>query len=65
MDNGAQARTEGLEAQRSVIGSMLLDERCVGEVMTLLCPDDFTDPTCRNTFEAIRRLRLEGRPSTR
>lgn len=62
MDNGAQARTEGLEAQRSVIGSMLLDERCVGEVMTLLCPDDFTDPTCRNTFEAIRRLRLEGRP---
>lgn len=62
MDDINLVRTEGVVAQRSVIGSMLIDDRCVGAVMSLMCPDDFTDPTCRNTFEAIRRLKLEGRP---
>lgn len=62
MGNNVLVRTEGLEAQRSVIGSMLIDDRCIGAVMTLMCPDDFTDPTCRNTFNAIRKLKLEGKP---
>jgi len=49
-------------AQLSVIGSMLIDERCVPLVLSKLAPDDFTDGACRSTFTAIRKLSLEGRP---
>ena len=62
MDELDLMATDGISAQRSVIGSMLIDDRCVGVVLSQLCPDDFTDPTCRNTFAAIRRLKLEGKP---
>ena len=49
-------------AQQSVIGSMLLDDRCVPLVISNLTEDDFLDPTCRNFFRAIRDLAREGRP---
>ena len=49
-------------AQRTVIGSMLIDDRCVPLVMSKLREEDFTDPTCRNFFRAIRELVLESRP---
>lgn len=50
------------QAQISVIGSMLIDERCVPLVLSKLTPDDFVDGTCKATFTAIRKLALEGRP---
>lgn len=56
------ALTGGLRAQRSVIGSMLIDERCVPLVLSRLNPGDFVDGTCRTTFSAIRKLVQEGRP---
>lgn len=56
------ALTGGLSAQLSVIGSMLIDERCVPLVLSKLAPGDFADGTCRATFSAIRRLAQEGRP---
>ena len=49
-------------AQQSVIGSMLIDDRCVPLVISRLRPDDFLDPTCRNFFRAIQKLAQEGRP---
>ncbi len=49
-------------AQRTVIGSMLIDGRCVPLVMSKLREEDFTDSTCRNFFRAIRELALENRP---
>ncbi len=52
----------GLEAQQAVIGSMLIDPRCVRAVMGAVQESDFTDGACRNTFSAIRRLLLAGRP---
>ena len=52
----------GAQAQMSVIGSMLIDERCVPLVLSKLAPEDFIDGTCRSTFTAIRRLVQEGRP---
>lgn len=52
----------GLEAQQSVIGSMLIDSSCVGAVMAAVKDSDFTDSACRNTFAAIRRLFLARRP---
>lgn len=53
---------QAYQAQLSVIGSMLIDERCVPLVLSKLSPEDFIDGTCRATFTAIRRLTREGRP---
>jgi len=62
MDKLDAALTGGLNAQLSVIGSMLIDDRCVPLVLSRLRPEDFVDGTCRTTFTAIRRLTQEGRP---
>lgn len=56
------ALTGGLRAQLSVIGSMLIDDRCVPLVLSKLTPGDFTDGTCRATFSAIQKLIQAGRP---
>lgn len=50
------------QAQLSVVGSMLIDERCIPRVLDQLRPADFLDGTCRSTFSAIRKLFREGRP---
>lgn len=55
-------QVDRLEAQLSVIGSMLIDEKCVGLVLSRMTEDDFTDGTCRATFRAMRKLFSEGRP---
>lgn len=62
MDKLDLALTGGLRAQLSVIGSMLIDDRCVPLVLPKLTPRDFTDGTCRATFSAIQKLIQEGRP---
>lgn len=49
-------------AQQTVIGSMLIDDRCVPLVLQKLTEADFIDPVCRNFFRVIRGLALEGRP---
>lgn len=53
---------QAYQAQISVIGSMLIDARCVPLVLSKLSPEDFIDGTCRATFTAIRKLAREGRP---
>lgn len=53
------------QEQLSVIGAMLVDDRCVPLVLSKLTPDDFIDPTCRNFFQAIRDVRLAGKPVDR
>lgn len=63
MDKLDAALTGGREAQLSVIGSMLIDERCIPLVLSKLAPDDFVDGTCKATFTAIRKLTLEARPT--
>lgn len=62
MDRLESALTGNRDAQISVIGSMLIDERCVPLVLSRLTPEDFVDGTCRSTFTAIRKLVQEGRP---
>lgn len=62
MDKLDMALTGGLRAQLSVIGSMLIDDRCVPLVLPKLTPGDFTDGTCRATFSAIQKLIQAGRP---
>ena len=63
MDRLDMALTGGRDAQLSVIGSMLIDERCVPLVLQKLTPEDFVDGTCRATFVAIRKLALAGQPT--
>ena len=45
-----------LSAQTAVLGSMLIDPRCVPVIMSQLDPDDFPDATNRHIFEAVRSL---------
>ena len=47
-----------LTPQTAVLGSMLLDDRCIPVLMTELEPADFPDSTNRHVFEAIRKLFL-------
>ncbi len=54
--------TGAVEAQQSVIGSMLIDDRCVGVVMSSLTAEDFTDGPCRTAFRAIKKQFVADRP---
>lgn len=42
-----------VEAEQSVLGSMLIDSRCIAEVVGSLKPDDFYVTVNRNIFETI------------
>ncbi len=44
---------QSLEAEQSVLGSMLIDERCVPDVIGLLTPDDFYLKQNREIYETI------------
>lgn len=50
------------QAELSVIGSMLIDDKCVPVVLAKLEAEDFIDPICRNFFTAIKALAQEGKP---
>lgn len=51
--------TPWLSAQVAVLGSMLIEPRCVGEVMSQLRAEDF-NPTYRTIFAAVRQLWRDG-----
>ena len=53
---------DNINAEWSVIGSMLIDSRCVPIVLRDMQATDFVDGTCRATFQAIKKLQLQGRP---
>lgn len=59
----AEILDRAYQAQTSVIGSMLIDERCIPLVLSKLAPEDFIDGTCKATFRAVRKLTLAGRPA--
>ena len=44
---------QALDAEQSVLGSMLIDERCVPDVIGLLSPDDFYLKQNREIYETI------------
>lgn len=55
--------TAWTEAQRSVIGSLLIDpEHCAGEIFQRARPEQFRDGALLHVFEAARGLWLERRP---
>lgn len=48
--------------QWSVLGSMLLEDKLVGEVLARVEASDFTTPKCRTVFQAIKRAFTAGEP---
>lgn len=49
-------------AEAAIIGSMLIDADCVGDVLTRVQAGDFIDPRYRRLFEAVRDLYNSGAP---
>ena len=52
---------DNLQAQTAVIGSMLIDESCVGRVLAAVDPRDFTSEPHRFAWQAARQLAREGK----
>ena len=51
-----------LDAERAVLGSMLIDERIVRDVLSCVESKDFLNETNRLIFQACRKLFREGEP---
>ena len=51
-----------LEAEQAVLGSMLIDENCIKDVMEKLRPEDFYLRQNREVFETIQSMFLYSRP---
>lgn len=54
--------TRAETAQIAIVGAMLVDGRCVGDVLTRIRADDFITPRYRRLFEAAQALYVEGSP---
>ena len=53
---GGNVPPQALDAEETVLGAMLLEQRCVDEGMEDLTPECFYDPKHRTIFEAISAL---------
>lgn len=61
MGVGSMSATQSFTmAQESVLGSILIDERVISEVLTVIKPDDFSLDIDRDIFKAARALFLDG-----
>lgn len=50
------------DAQTSVIGALLIDSGCTGEIMQRARPEQFGNQTLRHVFEVARDLWLDNKP---
>lgn len=53
-----------MDAQVGVLGSMLIDESCVGLVLSQISERDFVSAQYRMIFQAVKALFREGLPTT-
>lgn len=51
-----------LEAQTAIIGSMLIDDTCIGAVLSEICTEDFPSGPHKTVFAAIKQLFSSGEP---
>lgn len=51
-----------LLAEQAVIGSMLIDEDCVADLLATVSVKDFQTDICREAYQAVRDLYRQGRP---
>ena len=55
-------RSQSTNAQIAIIGSMLIDDACIGDVLSAITADDFPSGAYKSTFQRIKSLFLAGRP---
>ena len=53
---------QALDAERSVLGAMLIDQEAVAAAMEILTPDDFYQKQYGIVFQAMTALYAEGKP---
>jgi len=61
-DGSREPLNRWTQAQAAVIGAMLLDERCIGDVLQATTAEMFSDSTLRHIYEAARWLFLNREP---
>ena len=61
-DLTARQLPQSLEAEQSVLGSMLIDSRCVGDVVGILKPEDFFLRQNQEIYETIYRMFSYSQP---
>lgn len=49
-----------LDAQVAILGSMLIDERCIGPTLAEVDPQDFSNPVYKTVYLTIRRMFAAG-----
>ena len=52
----SQVPPHSLEAEQSVLGSVLIDSQCVADIIGILKPEDFYLQQNREIFEAIYEM---------
>lgn len=57
-----EAQPHSVEAERTVLGALLLDPEAIVKVSDLLLPDDFYDPVHRTVYQAITELYQQHQP---
>ncbi len=64
MDDQAASTLDpiSINAQTYIVGSMLIDDACIGPVLADLSSEDFPSGPYKSTFQRIRSLFLSGRP---
>ncbi|MBR6120028.1 MAG: replicative DNA helicase [Oscillospiraceae bacterium] len=58
----ARQLPQSLEAEQAVLGSMLIDSRCVGDVVGILKPEDFCLRQNQEIYETIYRMFSYSQP---
>lgn len=61
MDDIYRAIPKNLEAEQAVLGSMLVDARCIPDAVTVLRPDDFYGDRNRALYEIMYNMFTNGR----
>ena len=61
----ARQLPQSLEAEQAVLGSILIDSRCLTDVIGILRPEDFHLKQNREIYETIYTCSISPRPSTR
>ena len=68
MEEVAHSKTDGhtppqdIEAEKSLLGAIMLDENVLPEIITVISPNDFYDKNHQVIFEAMRNLYDSHRP---
>lgn len=68
MEEVAHSKTDGhtppqdIEAEKSLLGAIMLDENVLPEIITVISPNDFYDQNHQVIFEAMRNLYDSHRP---